>query len=138
MNFHDTIIPLPKKNMRKLLIVAFAILASIPYTALYAEDGTTYEVNLKRDSTTIPDTPIHGQRSPSCVNTCIINESGLLIPGVDNSEILSYEVINEDGICLGEFYDEFEFVNFVFSFSQSIEIKIYTETYIYSGYIFIE
>jgi len=77
-----------------------------------------------------------GCRAPSKPISCYISEStGLVIPGVDKSDIISFEVYNENGICLASLIEESEFISFLFSLSEPVEIRIITERYIYHGYI---
>jgi len=77
-----------------------------------------------------------GCRAPSKPISCHISEStGVVIPGVDKSDIISFEVYNENGICLASLTEESEFISFLFSLSEPVEIRIITDQYIYHGYI---
>ncbi len=78
----------------------------------------------------------HYRRLPSRSIECTISTTdGVIIPGVDTSDILSYEIYDVEGICIGIFSDADDFVSYLFSQNGSFEVRFTTDEYIFLGYI---
>jgi len=120
-------------------IVIFIILSIIPVTITAENTSATYTVTLQTQPNKGKEhnQPIdqEGQRAPARPIQCYISEStGIDIPAVDKSDITSFEVYSENGICLASLAEESEFISFLFSLSEPVEIRIITDQYIYHGY----
>ena len=84
------------------------------------------------------DEKVHqkGHRSLACPITAIVSQSdGMMIPGVDQSEIIAYEAYDEKGRCLGSFRDGKDFVIFLFAQRGYIEIRVELSDYYLRGYL---
>ncbi len=85
------------------------------------------------------DLPQRGDRAPGCPIEAIISlYGGVEIQGLDSTDILSYEVCDEEGVCLASFADESDFTGFLFSNTGAYMVRFTTDDYIYIGYIEIE
>ena len=78
------------------------------------------------------------RRLPSRHIDCTISTTeGVIIPGVNSSDLLSYAIYDESGVCMVIFSEADDFVSFLFSQSGSFEIRFATEDYIYAGYVIL-
>ena len=128
-------------NRLKLTFVILAIL--LPLCAATARAQSTYSLSVvKVPSTSEPekiDIPQHGHRIPGCPIEAIISlDGGVEIQGIDSADILSYEVCDEEGVCLASFADESGFTSFLFSNAGGYLVRFLTDDYIYIGYVEIE
>ena len=82
----------------------------------------------------IPTHPI-GRRSKRIPLSGEITSSGVSIPGVEISDIISFEIYDPSGICLGIYSDEMDFVNALFSLSGEFEIVFVTENTTFAGIV---
>jgi len=132
-----TKISLMKKLFTLTHIIILMLLATFPLELFAGNDSNTVAVYLYKqykDNTEEEDD--EGNRIPARPVQCYISEStGIDIPAVDKSDITSFEVYSENGICLASLTEESEFVSFLFSLSEPVEIRIITDLYIYHGYI---
>lgn len=77
-----------------------------------------------------------GYRSPSRPITINISRTdGVQIPHVDKNEILSYSIYDEEETCLATFTNEADFVDFVFSTTGEVEIRIELADYYLCGWL---
>ncbi|MDE5795615.1 MAG: hypothetical protein K2H75_00745 [Muribaculaceae bacterium] len=82
------------------------------------------------------DEPIKHHRLPSrSIEGTISTTEGVIIPGVNSSDLLSYELYDESGVCIAMFSEADDFISFLFSQSGSFEIRFTTKNYIYVGYM---
>ena len=77
----------------------------------------------------------NGRRSKERPLTGEITTSGVNIPGVENSEIISFEIYDLSGICMGIYSAEMDFVNALFSLSGEFEIRFVTDEAAFAGTI---
>ena len=77
----------------------------------------------------------NGRRSKERPITGEITSSGVSIPGVEISDIISFEIYDPSGICLGIYSDEMDFVNALFSLSGEFEIVFVTENTTFAGIV---
>ncbi len=130
-----------KKLFKLTHIIILMFLATFPLELIAGNETNTFAVYLYKQSNnnTDNDDDDHddeGRRVPSKPIQCYISEStGIDIPAVDKSDITSFELYSENGICLASLTEESEFVSFLFSLSEPVEIRIITDRYIYHGYI---
>ena len=82
----------------------------------------------------IPTNPV-GRRSKRIPLSGEITSSGVSIPGVETSNIISFEIYDASGICLGIYSDDMDFVNALFSLSGEYEIVLVTENTTFAGII---
>ncbi|MBD5189627.1 MAG: hypothetical protein HDS95_05045 [Bacteroidales bacterium] len=125
--------------MKYPLFVAVT-LAIMLYTALDAnavyETGQTImmvkvETSQQNKLANLPK----GKRMPSKTLRAEISLSGIYIPGVDNNDIISFEIYTSKGICMGIFSEEMDFIETLFSLSGEYEIRIVTEYATFAGII---
>ncbi|MBD5329386.1 MAG: hypothetical protein HDS03_05825 [Bacteroides sp.] len=64
-----------------------------------------------------------------------ISADGVSIPGVETSDILSFEIYTPEGFCMGAFAEEPEFIQTLFSLSGEYEIRLITEEAVYIGFV---
>ena len=74
-------------------------------------------------------------RLPQKTLRAIISTYGIEIPGVDNNDIISFEIYTANGICMGIFSDEMDFIETLFSLSGEYEIRILTDYAVFAGII---
>lgn len=65
---------------------------------------------------------------------CVISENGITIEGSESSEFTLYEVYDEDGACLASYSSERDFTAFIFQTESIVEIRLYTDRFVYSGW----
>lgn len=76
------------------------------------------------------------RRLPSRPIKCTISlTDGVIIPGVNTSNIISYQIYDVSGIFIGMFSESDDFVSFLFSQNGTFEVRFTTEDYIYIGYV---
>lgn len=98
--------------------------------------GECRELNLSKipqGYTTEEEQP---NRVPSRPLSCIISEDGILIQGVDSCEIISYDIYDMEGSCLLTTNDSQEFISYVLSHDNTLEIRIETASYILKGILY--
>lgn len=77
-----------------------------------------------------------GYRCPSRPVSIVITQAdGVQIPHVDKNEILSYSIYDEEETCLATFTNEADFVDFVFSTTGEVEIRIELADYYLCGWL---
>ena len=103
----------------------------------YAVNDGIYHMTMLRIDTRGNKNPDNrnGRRSKERPLTGEITTSGVNIPGVENSEIISFEIYDLSGICLGIYSDETDFVNALFSLSGEFEIVFATENTTFAGIV---
>jgi len=82
-----------------------------------------------------PDIDEEGHRAPARPFNCIISPIGIDIPSIDKNDIISFEVYDQNGICIACFIDEQDFLSFLFSTSGAVEIIFRTDGYLLRGFI---
>lgn len=132
--------------MKRILSLAIALILMIAVSetlSVRAENQPSSKtvVLQKRktqDSPAIRDIVIdpEGRRVPSKPIMCTINANGIEIGGVNPTQIFQYDICDLDGNCLVSFSSEPEFVEYILSSTEEIEIVLYTEDYIYFGCTF--
>lgn len=102
------------------------------------DNSPSYIVSVSEDN--IPeyvyDPPIP-RRSASKKILCTINREGVYIPSVTSDEILSYDVYDTNGGCIASFASEADFISFIYNYKGTVEIRLYTETSVYHGFLTI-
>ena len=122
----------------KYSILVSATFAVILYTSLDASASyeTVQTIMMAKVETSqqnkLANLP-KGRRMPSKKLRAEISLSGLYIPGIDNSDIISFEIYTSNGICMGVFSDEMEFIETLFSLSGEYEIRILTDYAVFAG-----
>ena len=85
------------------------------------------------------ETPQRGNRAPGSLIGAIISlDGGVEIQGIDSADILSYDICDEEGVCLASFADESGFTSFLFSNAGAYMVRFTTDDYIYIGCVEIE
>lgn len=99
-------------------------------TTLYKQISSEVEEPIYGDEID-PD----GRRLPSRPLMCLISLDGLQIDGIDCSEIFLYEVRDEDGMLIASYSSMQEFIHYVLTNSDTIEMRLYIGNYILKGYV---
>ena len=122
-----------KNPIRIFAFAGFMLLVS----SAYAVNNLTYHVTMLRvDTRDDKDTDNRkGHRSNRRPITGEITSSGVNSPGVENSEIISFEIYDLSGICMGIYSAEMDFVNALFSLSGEFEIRFVTDEATFAGTI---
>lgn len=126
--------------LKSLLFFSFFVSLALN---LYASDNEpTFVIRLYEQSSECGDTKIsndndRGRRCPTHPIYCEIDlNNGLSFSGKDTIDVVGYELIDENGCILDSFTDESEFVEYLFSLQKPTEIRLYTDQYVYIGYIY--
>ena len=122
-----------KNPIRVLALAGCLFLISEAYAV---NDGIYHLTMVKIDTrgNKNPDNR-HGQRSKERPITGEITTSGVNISGIEISDIISFEIYDQSGTCLGIYSDEMDFVNALFSLSGEFEIVFVTNDDIYVGIV---
>lgn len=101
-----------------------------------AENNRTKTVPLKREKREETELPIDPwfQRMPAAPVMCVISETGISIESADSSEIILYEVYDEDGTCLASYPSERDFITYLFQTDKNVELRFHTDNIVYSGW----
>lgn len=123
--------PLP---LFRVVIFLFALLLPLGIKAGTIE--STLTIVLQQESSDNDDEKSEkGHRVPPRPIFCHISQSeGVLIADVNNSDIQSFEVYDENGEFINSFVDETEFISHLFAYTGIIEIRIRLSEYYLSGY----
>ncbi|MBD5333679.1 MAG: hypothetical protein HDR97_08090 [Bacteroides sp.] len=79
------------------------------------------------------------KRIPSARVICTIDFVNLTVTGNFSSDLLSYEVWDEEGQqCLESFTQESTFVEYLYSAEGIYQLRFYSDSYVYIGYISID
>lgn len=80
------------------------------------------------------------KRIPAARVQCTIDFENLTVTGAFSSDLLTFEVWNEEGVeCLATFTDEASFVSFLSEATSEVYcLRFYSATYIYTGFISFE
>ena len=77
-----------------------------------------------------------GRRSaPRPIHITISSINGVTIPNVDKSEVISYEIYDLNGNCIGAYIDDIDFANHLFSSNSTLQIKIILDGHILVGWV---
>ncbi|MDE5791506.1 MAG: hypothetical protein K2H96_09810 [Muribaculaceae bacterium] len=132
--------------MKKFLLSGFLFLIGIGMAWLTADAATNsisgtsltlhfIKVKAGEEPETNPNIDPHGKRTNRCPLTGTISPSGIYIPGVDNNDIISFEIYTSNGICIGIYSEEIDFIKTLFSLSGEYEIRIVTDYAVFAGII---
>lgn len=128
-----------RKLFRLPLLLSIVLLTFVSTSSEAVNNAYTiimYKYYKNSDDKPILDPPPGAHRSPQYrVAARISLSEGMVIPGVDKSEILSYQVFDENGYCTGIFHDNGDFTSFIFKQKGIIEIRIELEEYWLCGYL---
>lgn len=124
--------PLP---LFRVVIFLFAFLLPLGIKAGTIE--STLTIVLQQESSDNDDEKSEkGHRVPPRPIFCHISQSeGVQIADVNNSDIQSFEVYDENGEYINGFMEESEFVSFIFSYTGNIDLRIQLSDYNLRGCI---
>ncbi len=74
-----------------------------------------------------------GHRVPSRSFSCTVSREEIIIEGVEKEEILSYEVYDKTGVCVGLFSNEQDFISFIFSVNGFYTVCFLTKDCCFAG-----
>lgn len=128
------------KTVHKILI--FTIVTLIHTMPLFAlPQNSVYNFNMVKIShnhdTYHVDESVLGHRIPPRPISCTISNDGIIIPDVDTSEIISFEIYAIDGSCISTLIDSESFISTLYHLNGEYEIRLITDTYIFKGYIYL-
>lgn len=75
------------------------------------------------------------KRSGSHQIPCEISMDGISISGMDTSDIYLFEVRNDNGELLNSFVSEHEFITYLYTFDETVEIRLYFEDFVLRGFL---
>ena len=116
-----------------MLVVVFAM----SYACIYARSAFNYQVQFIASKLieNPEDLDPESMRKPTRhINGSIDSENGIQIPGLDKSQVVSYELYSED-TCMGSWPDEEAFLMQLTQQDGLVEIRINLPEYFLSGYI---
>ena len=123
------------KRFLSIFILCASILMAFPATT-FADNNSSKTIPMKkekrREHEPILD-PV-GRRTPPAPTVCTISHEGIMVAGIDNSQIDLYEAYDADGICILSSPSEADFISFIYSVTEEIELRIYSESYVFSGW----
>lgn len=67
--------------------------------------------------------------------TCQISTDRVEIASIDKESIISYDIYDLYGQCIGSFFNERDFLSAVFTIKGELKIRIVMDTFSLSGYI---
>lgn len=128
------------KRIRQLLLIISVFISTVMPMSVIADDGGTYEVPTKKlndpEPSNDPPKGIIPNRLPSSpVIITITDGEGVSIPGVDNDDVISFSIYNEDGMLIAMYDDDMDFASAVFSMTGVIEIRIALDGYSLCGWM---
>lgn len=127
--------------MKKFLFAAFMLALTIP-----AWSGTLYDVWMQKQTGYSWPNPKgeyeepeeEGRKKPARPFICTIDEtSGIEFSNSEVEEILTYEIYDEQGFCVGIFTDEMDFIECLFSLSGGYKIVFTTDEYDLVGVVWL-
>lgn len=128
-----------KRNIFYLFMVS--VILTLVQVELHAtESKGSYTTILQKQPTSGGDQEWddsdQGHRVPARpINCSICAESGVIFHG-SSDEIISYEIWDIDGgMCLFASSDEYSFISEIFASDGEFQIRMYSDVYIYTGYI---
>lgn len=94
---------------------------------------TLIQVSQTDDDSYHIDDSSYGHRIPPCPIRCEISENGVIIFGVNTSDIILFEIYSMDGVCVDTFVNEGDFVSTFLELNGEYEVRFITIDYIYQG-----
>lgn len=119
------------------LFIMMAFTGTVSAQTTDCETGLSIDILMTAScqETTTNDTP-KGVRLPSRKVECHISSDGLVeVSSIDVKEILTFEIYDGTGICIGSFGDSLSFTETLFSLSGVFEIRFVTQENILRGYV---
>ncbi|MBD5386696.1 hypothetical protein HDR70_02255 [bacterium] len=133
-----------KKHLNKLFIIVMSILWT--NTAIADLINSDY-VDVGTISTSLvafnkydeePEEPVKGRRIPSKRVSVRISQCNVAIVGVEEDEIISFEIQTPDEIPVLYTSSVCDFTNVIFSLTGEFEIRFQTLDALYIGYVQLE
>lgn len=125
--------------MKKYSLIIFVLITLLATTLhVKADNEESYDVELTQSSDSDPEYVNNDptkKRIPVRPILGIVSRDGLYIPSISPDDILSYEIYDSNGVCIGTFTSEYEFIQAIYSFTGLIEIRIHVDGYMLQGYI---
>lgn len=125
------------KSKNLFTIIALSTFLLVNSFEAFATEGMIRSftmVKINTNGNNVPDTPV-GNRSNRRPITGEITATGVTIPEIETSEILSYEIYDPSEICIGMYADEMDFIEALFSLSGEYEIRFMTDYAVFAGMI---
>lgn len=118
-----------------IFFLTISIVFLFPASTL-AENYIEVKTRIVIDSAPIPTNDPDGDRIPARpIIITISMEGGVSIPGINNEDVLSYSIYDENGGLLASFTDETEFAATILSWSGIMEIRIELPEYSLCGWL---
>lgn len=106
--------------------------------SIFADENITYIVNVT--TITEPENPDEAPtkiRTPPHIIVCTITKNGITVPSISKDEIYLYDIYDLSGDCLASFGSEQDFISFIYSVSDTIEIRLHTNKCVLRGYLYL-
>ena len=121
-------------------LLFFLIMFTVPSVCFASTNDDDDDDNIEvivTDEIPITDDPNNiGRRSaPRPIHITISSINGVTIPNVDKSEVISYEIYDLNGNCIGAYIDDIDFANHLFSSNSTLQIKIILDGHILVGWV---
>ena len=117
-------------------------MSALVIPSLSASDGSQsdYIVTLSddrddEDNDNKPENENKGRRDFIWSTTCRINRDRIDIPSINKESIISYDIFDQDGQCIGSFFNETDFLSAVFTIRGKLKIRIVLDFFTLSGYL---
>lgn len=122
------------------VILIMTMLSMIPINVMAGNNSSSYTLKLHKQFNILPGQEIEDDnnthRAPSRPITCSIHQdTGIEIPNIDTADINSFEIYDENQMCIATFIEEEDFITFIFSYTGNAEIHLSYNTYTLIGYI---
>lgn len=129
------------QTIRTLLTVVAMILLAVPSAGAYSPTTDSYQVSLYKisaDEKPQQENPGKRRRGHPAPIPCQISvEEGILIPGIDVSEIVAFELLDADGDCIAAFSSEPDFLDALPLFHGEYRLRFVTNDFDLQGWIYL-
>lgn len=126
-----------KTNIMKLRTLTLSFVLSVLFPLFCnGERSETFIVYLSGDPVpTEVDPRPSKKRSGGQQIPCEITLNGISISGMDTSDIYLFELRTENGELLNSFVSEHEFITYLYTLDETVEIRLYFEDFVLGGFL---
>lgn len=127
------------QTIRTLLAVVTMILLAVPSAGATSPTTDSYQAQLyKVYNQEKPDRPDNGRREHSAPLPCHISVAdGIQIPGIDVSDIESFEIYDTEGNCVALYYSEQDFIGTLPALHGEYQLRFVTDDFDLRGWIYL-
>ena len=118
-----------------IFLIMFTV-PSVCFASTNDDEDDSIETTVTDEILTKEDPDHNGRRTaPRPIHITISSNNGVAIPNVDKSEVISYEIYDLNGNCIGAYIDDIDFTNHLFSITNMVQIRIILEKSALTGWI---